>query len=134
MTLYLDEPQIRALLRMEELIPAMERALIAFSAGQVVQPVRSGIAVNPPGGFFFLMPALAGGLGVKIVTFYPTNAERGLPTQRNQATSFSLGHRSTRNSVKHWRERCCRGPRKLRCSSRWGWRLRTSVRQQWSIV
>ncbi|HKA55389.1 MAG TPA: ornithine cyclodeaminase family protein [Candidatus Binatia bacterium] len=80
MTLYLDEPRIRALLRMEELIPAMERALIAFSAGEVVQPVRSSITVDPPGGFFFLMPALAEGLGVKIVTLYPANAERGLPT------------------------------------------------------
>jgi len=80
MALYLDEPRIRALLRMEELIPAMERALIAFSAGEVVQPVRSSITVDPPGGFFFLMPALAEGLGVKIVTLYPANAERGLPT------------------------------------------------------
>lgn len=88
MTLYLDEPQIRALLRLEELIPAMERALIAFSAGEVVQPVRSGIAVDPPGGFFFLMPALAEGLGVKIVTFYPTNVERDLPT--HMATIFLL--------------------------------------------
>jgi thiomorpholine-carboxylate dehydrogenase len=88
MTLTLAEPQIRALLRMEDLIPVMERALIAFSAGKVVQPVRSGITVDPPGGFFFLMPALAEGLGVKIVSFYPTNAERGLPT--HMATIFLM--------------------------------------------
>ncbi|MBI3801086.1 MAG: NAD(P)-binding domain-containing protein [Deltaproteobacteria bacterium] len=88
MTLNLAEPQIRALLRMEDLIPAMERALMAFSAGKVVQPVRSGITVDPPGGFFFLMPALAEGLGVKIVSFYPANAERGLPT--HMATIFLM--------------------------------------------
>src|SRR4030095_6620255 len=57
-------------------------------AGKVVQPVRSGITVDPPGGFFFLMPALAEGLGVKIVSFYPTNAERGLPT--HMATIFLM--------------------------------------------
>jgi thiomorpholine-carboxylate dehydrogenase len=71
---------------MEDLIPAMERALIEFSTGKVIQPVRSGIAIDPPGGFFFLMPALCEGLGVKIVTFYPPNVERGLPT--HMATIF----------------------------------------------
>lgn len=86
MTMYLDENQIRQLLHMEELIPVMEKALIDYSAGRVVQPVRSGIPVDPPGGFFFLMPALSEGLGVKIVTFYPPNAERGLPT--HMATIF----------------------------------------------
>jgi thiomorpholine-carboxylate dehydrogenase len=71
---------------MDELIPAMEEALIKFSSGEVTQPVRSGITVDPPGGFFFMMPALAEGLGVKIVTFYPSNAARGIPT--HMATIF----------------------------------------------
>src|SRR5438477_8666867 len=86
MTLYLDEESVRQDLRMEDLIPAMEKALIDFSAGKVTQPVRSGIEVNPPGGFFFMMPALSDGLGVKVVTFYPSNAERGIPT--HMATIF----------------------------------------------
>ena len=84
--LYLDEEAVQQHLRMEELIPAMEKALIDFSAGKVVQPVRSVIKVDPPGGFFGLMPALADGLGIKLVTFYPTNAERGVPT--HMATIF----------------------------------------------
>ena len=86
MTLHLDEDQVREHLRMEELIPAMEKALIDFSAGKVAQPVRSGITVDPPGGFFFMMPALAEGLGVKIVNFYTSNAARGIPT--HMATIF----------------------------------------------
>jgi len=86
MTLHLDEEAVRRHLRMEDLIPAMEKSLIDFSAGKVTQPVRSGITVEPPGGFFFMMPALSEGLGVKIVTFYPTNAERGIPT--HMATIF----------------------------------------------
>ena len=79
--LFLDEAQVRKHLRMEELIPAMEKALIDFSAGKVTQPVRQIIAVDPPGGFYGMMPALTpDGLGQKIVTFYPPNAAKGLAT------------------------------------------------------
>jgi thiomorpholine-carboxylate dehydrogenase len=85
--LYLDEEQVRQHLRMEELIPAMEKALIDFSAGKVTQPVRSVITVDPPGGFFGMMPALTPeGLGIKIVTFYATNTDREIPT--HMATIF----------------------------------------------
>src|SRR5436190_19039636 len=85
--LHLDEEQVRQHLRMEELIPAMEQALIDFSNDKVTQPVRSVITVDPPGGFFGMMPALTPeGLGIKIVTFYATNTERGLPT--HMATIF----------------------------------------------
>jgi ornithine cyclodeaminase/alanine dehydrogenase-like protein (mu-crystallin family) len=85
--LFLDEQQVRKHLRMAELIPAMEKALVDFSAGQVTQPVRSVITVDPSGGFFGMMPALTPeGLGIKIVTFYATNAERGIPT--HMATIF----------------------------------------------
>src|SRR6266403_4813325 len=84
--LHLDEEQVRRHLRMEELIPAMEKALIDFSAGKVTQPVRSVITVDPPGGFFGIMPALAEGLGIKLVTFYPPNAKLGIPT--HMATIF----------------------------------------------
>src|SRR6184192_4217565 len=66
---------------MADLIAAMEQALIDFSSGKVTQPVRSVIKVDPPGGFFGMMPALAAdGLGIKLVTFYPPNADRGIPT------------------------------------------------------
>src|SRR5437867_7818039 len=85
--LFLNEDQGRTYLRMSELIPAMEKALIDFSAGRVTQPVRSVIKVDPPGGFLGLMPALTpDGLGLKAVTFYPSNADRGIPT--HMATIF----------------------------------------------
>jgi thiomorpholine-carboxylate dehydrogenase len=85
--LFLNEEQVRKHLRMADLIPAMEKALIEFSAGKVTQPVRSVIKIDPPGGFLGLMPALTPeGLGLKAVTFYPTNAERGIPT--HMATIF----------------------------------------------
>ena len=85
--LFLNEEQVRQHLRMADLIPAMEKALIEFSAGKVTQPIRSVINVDPPGGFLGLMPAhTADGLGLKAVTFYPSNAERGIPT--HMATIF----------------------------------------------
>jgi ornithine cyclodeaminase/alanine dehydrogenase-like protein (mu-crystallin family) len=87
--LFLNEDQVRQHLRMSDLIPEMEKALIDFSAGKVTQPVRSVIKVDPPGGFLGLMPALTqDGLGLKAVTFYPSNAERGIPT--HMATIFLL--------------------------------------------
>jgi ornithine cyclodeaminase/alanine dehydrogenase-like protein (mu-crystallin family) len=85
--LFLNEEGVRQHLRMVDLIPAMEKALIDFSAGKVTQPVRSFIKVDPPGGFLGLMPALTpDGLGLKAVTFYPSNAERAIPT--HMATIF----------------------------------------------
>jgi ornithine cyclodeaminase/alanine dehydrogenase-like protein (mu-crystallin family) len=78
---FLDDAQVRGLLRMEDLIPAMEQALIALSEGHVVQPVRQMLQVEPHGGHFAAMPAAGDvGMGAKIVTFYPGNAARGLPT------------------------------------------------------
>jgi len=85
--LFLNEDQVRQHLRMADLIPAMEKALIDFSSGKVTQPVRSVINVDPPGGFLGVMPALTpDGLGLKAVTFYPSNAGRGIPT--HMATIF----------------------------------------------
>src|SRR3954464_2027263 len=85
--LFLNQQQVREHLRMADLIPAMEKALVDFSAGRVTQPVRSIVSIDPPGGFFGLMPALTpDGLVLKAVTFYPSNAERGIPT--HMATIF----------------------------------------------
>jgi alanine dehydrogenase len=78
MMMILDEAAVRRLLDMEELIPAMERALADLSSGRVVQPVRTMVPVAEHGGFLGVMPAYAGALGVKLVTLYPEN--RGLPT------------------------------------------------------
>src|SRR2546430_17672715 len=81
MMLLLEEEKVRKNLRMGDLMPAMEKGLIDFSAGKVTQPVRQVIAVDPPGGFYGIMPALTpDGLGQKIVTFYPPNAEKGIAT------------------------------------------------------
>jgi alanine dehydrogenase len=72
----LDENAVGGLLRMEEVIPAMERALAAFSSGKVVQPTRVMVPVAEHEGFLGLMPAYTGSaLGTKLVSFYPHNTE-----------------------------------------------------------
>jgi alanine dehydrogenase len=72
----LDESAVVGLLHMEEVIPAMERALSDFSSGTVVQPVRTMLPVAEHGGFLGLMPAYTGSaLGTKLVAFYPHNTE-----------------------------------------------------------
>src|ERR1700749_814167 len=73
--LFLNEDQVRAILSYDELIPAIRQALVDFSAGRVVQPVRTVIPVAAHGGWFAVMPAVYGGvMGAKLVTFYPGNA------------------------------------------------------------
>jgi alanine dehydrogenase len=72
----LDEAAVDRLLRMEEVIPAMERALADFSSGKVVQPVRTMLPVVEYEGFLGLMPAYIGAaLGTKLVAFYPHNTD-----------------------------------------------------------
>src|SRR6202453_2676207 len=72
----LTEEQVRGLLSYDELIPAIRKALMDFSAGRVHQPVRTIIPVSSYGGWFGIMPAVYGTvMGAKMVTFYPGNAE-----------------------------------------------------------
>lgn len=78
---FLDENTVRAHLKWDALIAAMASALIDFSAGRVQQPVRRLLKVEPHDGYFAVMPAAgADTVGAKLVTFYPSNAARGLPT------------------------------------------------------
>src|SRR5512144_2384117 len=79
----LSEADVQQLLRMPALIDAMETALRSFSAGEVVQPLRTVIPVGDRMTFFGVMPAFQqkpAALGTKLVTVYPTNASKGLPT------------------------------------------------------
>jgi ornithine cyclodeaminase/alanine dehydrogenase-like protein (mu-crystallin family) len=69
----LDEPAVQQRLHYQDLIPAIAEALAALSAGRVVQPVRAVLPIAPHQGFFGVMPAYAGSLGAKLVTFYPKN-------------------------------------------------------------
>ena len=83
MPFLLSESDVKELLTMPDLIAAMETALAAFSAGRVVQPVRSVLDLADRHAFFGLMPAYIAStpaLGAKLVTVYHSNLERGLPS------------------------------------------------------
>ncbi|HQZ39133.1 MAG TPA: ornithine cyclodeaminase family protein [Vicinamibacterales bacterium] len=79
----LNEAQVRSLLPMGDLIQSMEDALARFSAGDVLQPVRSVLTVGPTRAYFGLMPAYMpqpARLGAKLVTVFSGNEARGLPS------------------------------------------------------
>jgi thiomorpholine-carboxylate dehydrogenase len=77
----LDEAAVRAALRWDALIAAMERALAAFSAGRVLQPVRNMLPIEEGRRYLGVMPAVAeDAMGAKLVSFYPGNEGTGMPT------------------------------------------------------
>jgi alanine dehydrogenase len=83
MPLLLTEADVRALLTMPDLIACMEDALAAFSAGNVVQPVRTVLDLADRHAIFAVMPAYMPSIpamGAKLVTVYHSNLERGLPS------------------------------------------------------
>ncbi len=78
---FIDDQTIARVLRMQDLIPKMRQAMIDFSAGRIAQPPRRMIEVHPHDGYFGSMPAASEkALGAKLVTFYPGNKQRDLPT------------------------------------------------------
>jgi thiomorpholine-carboxylate dehydrogenase len=81
MVRYLDETSVRAVLRWEPLIAAMDSALAAFSSGQVLQPLRNMLTIEEGKRYLGIMPAVtAEAMGLKLVSFYPGNAGTGVPT------------------------------------------------------
>lgn len=78
---FIDEETVASVLRMQDLIPVMRQTMIDFSRGRIAQPPRRMTEVQTYGGFFGSMPAAsADALGAKLVTFYPGNADRNIPT------------------------------------------------------
>lgn len=79
----LTEHHVHSLLPITDLIAAMESALAKFSAGDVLQPVRSVLMVGPTKAYFGLMPAYVpapASLGAKLVTVFGENHAKGLPS------------------------------------------------------
>jgi thiomorpholine-carboxylate dehydrogenase len=78
---YLDDAAVRRLLRLQDLLPAVRRALIDLSAGRVIQPLRMAMGIPAEQGFLFLKPARTqDALAAKLITLVPSNAQRGIPT------------------------------------------------------
>ena len=81
MILTLSEADVAKVLSYEQLIPEMEKALSALSAGRVIQPVRNMLTIEEGQRFLGIMPAVADdAMGAKLVCFFPKNAGSKLPT------------------------------------------------------
>ena len=81
MVMFLGEAEVKKFLDWKPLIAAMETALIAFSAGRVIQPVRNVLTIEEGKRFLGIMPAVADdAMGLKLVSFYPVNAGTSVPT------------------------------------------------------
>ena len=79
----LSDEDVQRLISFPELVDVMRRTFIAAANGKVVCPPRT--ALNVPDGWFATMPAslaLDGlqGLGAKLITAFPANGTRNLPT------------------------------------------------------
>lgn len=89
----LSEADIARVLTYEALIPAMERALMAFSAGEVIQPLRNILTVEPGQRYLAVMPAVTHeAMGAKLVSFYPKNAGTEVPTHLASIVLFEPIH------------------------------------------
>jgi ornithine cyclodeaminase len=78
----LTAQEVRSALPMAEAIDAVKEAYRQFSSGQATVPLRTRLEVPRYGGMALFMPASLGSgeMGVKIVSVYPGNVERELPT------------------------------------------------------
>jgi ornithine cyclodeaminase/alanine dehydrogenase-like protein (mu-crystallin family) len=75
---YYDKEKIASVLDIDALINAMEKALVAFSSGEVIQPVRMRVEDREAGGNMYLMPAVTDVFAVKLAAAYPRNHELGI--------------------------------------------------------
>lgn len=81
--LALSQEDVRSLVPMGTAIQLMKQVFAELSAGRAVAPLRVGIDVPQESAVTLFMPAYVPaneGLGLKIVSVFPGNRERGLPT------------------------------------------------------
>ncbi len=81
--LVLSAREIESLLDLDELIDALSPAMAALSAGEVSMPPRIGAMARDYNGILGVMPVYLGPsrtLEAKLVSIYPDNEARGLPS------------------------------------------------------
>lgn len=83
MPVMLTREDVRKLLTMDEAMEALREAFLSYARGDSVVPLRLAMEVAPYQGTSLLMPSFQkhpDGLGVKLVSVFPKNVQRGLPT------------------------------------------------------
>lgn len=86
--LILTQADVRHLLDVREMLEALESAFIDFSAGRASVPPRS--AARSESGLLGAMPGYLPGvaLGAKLVTVFPNNHDRGIPSHQGLIVLF----------------------------------------------
>jgi ornithine cyclodeaminase len=88
----LNKQDIQAVFSMKDAIAADKAALAAYSRGETTIPLRTNIDIPAESGQSLYMPGYLAGehpaLGMKIVSVYPHNIDKGLPSV--PATMISL--------------------------------------------
>src|SRR5215208_2654655 len=81
--LILSEKEVQGLIAIDEVIVALQQAHIQYSAGKAVMPVRLVVALPQIDGRITSMPGFLDddkALGMKVVTYFQDNPQRGLPS------------------------------------------------------
>lgn len=85
--LMLDRGEVERLLEPEPLLERLEAAFVSIADGEVSAPPR--IAAHAPDGLLGAMPGrVPGTLAVKLVSVFPGNAARGLPSHQGVVILF----------------------------------------------
>jgi alanine dehydrogenase len=95
--LILDHLQVQRLLTMAECIDVMDRALRSLARGDAVLPLRTVIRIPGTPNVFGAMPAYAaasGGLGLKVISVFPDNLQKGLHSHQGAVLLFEVEHGS----------------------------------------
>lgn len=83
MALLLNRSELAELLDVDSVLQVVEQGFADYSAGKVTMPVRTTVRGADPPGVLLLMPCAmteSRVLGTKLVSVYPGNPARGLPT------------------------------------------------------
>ena len=87
--LVLSQAEVRALLDVDELLGALERALVELSAGRSSVPPRTAAFVPDERGMLASMPGYVDGVLVtKLVSVFHHNVEHGLPSHQGVIAVF----------------------------------------------
>lgn len=91
---FIGESEIEPVLAWRPLIDVIEAAMIAFSAGDVAQPVRQLVPVPGHDAFIAAMLAVGEAMAVKVVTLYHSNAGTDIPTHQAVIVIFDKANGS----------------------------------------
>ena len=92
--LVLDSETVHSTLTMPACIDLMAATQAAISRGEIELPLRSMLQVADGAGYFGVMPGEIGSgevFGAKLVTLFPANPDRGIPTVQGHILLFDRG-------------------------------------------